>query len=726
MSLLLAAAMSVSSAAGAMDTVRSAATTPAGATASTTASTTADDTAGCSDLLFVGVPGNAQGGGGTGPEALGPVLGGIHSAYAARAATAARSLTSVTLPGMTRPASDLLPPAAAGRADKQVTPARVRVWRGALNGRIGALTTLLRDSSASCPDQLVTLTGHAQGSMVAGRALRRLAAEPGVLRHVVATALVADADHTGHRKRTFGAPAATSGAGISTLLKAPVPAPLSAIPGTRVWEVCTANDLVCDLNRTGVVTATKVHGSYATAVGAPALGSAAAKLWKRTAMWPVPLSRTTQLTAEVGQSVTLQLTARIASGHEADVAWGQATGLPPGLTLTEQGLLQGTPTAAGTWTVDYRVLNRSSAEFQPGLPGSVEVTVSTSSVAGVTVGSGHTCEVRADHTAWCWGDNSFGQLGIKSVLSTSTKKQIGAATNWAQLSAGSATTCGVRTTGTLWCWGLNHRGQVGDETVIRRKSPQQVGADTDWRSVSTGATHACAVKEDGSAWCWGGNDAGQLGNGGLKRATLPVRLQGGGSWSVVSAGGWHTCGVRTDGSAWCWGRNILGEVGDGTFVRRATPVRVGASNSWVGISTSWTHTCGVVASGVARCWGMNVKGQLGDGTIASSPNPVKVQTDETFTQVAAGDGYSCGVSRAGTLSCWGNNRYGQFGTGSRDESRTPRAVAAAQWSSISVGAWSSCALLSTGGTRCWGNNETGQVGDGTTADRLAPTEPRKG
>ena len=32
--------------------------------------------------------------------------------------------------------------------------------------------------------------------------------------------------------------------------------------------------------------------------------------------------------------------------------------------------------------------------------------------AAVTAGEDHTCAVKTDHSLWCWGYNSSGQLGI--------------------------------------------------------------------------------------------------------------------------------------------------------------------------------------------------------------------------------------------------------------------------------------------------------------------------
>ncbi len=55
---------------------------------------------------------------------------------------------------------------------------------------------------------------------------------------------------------------------------------------------------------------------------------------------------------------------------------------------------------------------------------------------------------------------------------------------WAQLSAGGNDTCGIRRDHTLWCWGDNSLGQLGMGDKRNRYTPTQVGTGTDWASMS--------------------------------------------------------------------------------------------------------------------------------------------------------------------------------------------------------------------------------------------------
>jgi alpha-tubulin suppressor-like RCC1 family protein len=76
---------------------------------------------------------------------------------------------------------------------------------------------------------------------------------------------------------------------------------------------------------------------------------------------------------------------------------------------------------------------------------------------------------------WCWGANGDGQLGDGTTTSSLVPVQVsGHATDWAAVSAGFFHTCGVKTDGTLWCWGENTYGQLGDGTATTSLVPVQV------------------------------------------------------------------------------------------------------------------------------------------------------------------------------------------------------------------------------------------------------------
>ena len=144
--------------------------------------------------------------------------------------------------------------------------------------------------------------------------------------------------------------------------------------------------------------------------------------------------------------------------------------------------------------------------------------------------------------SYAWGAGSFGRLGDGTVVSKSSPIQVGALTNWSQASAGGSLSSGaVKTDGTLWTWGSNGSGTLGDGTVVNRSSPVQVGALTDWAQLSLGpGIHAVAITTGGDLYAWGAAGSGRLGDNTVVYKSSPVQIGALATWTNVSAGGSHT------------------------------------------------------------------------------------------------------------------------------------------------------------------------------------------
>jgi hypothetical protein len=108
----------------------------------------------------------------------------------------------------------------------------------------------------------------------------------------------------------------------------------------------------------------------------------------------------------------------------------------------------------------------------------------------VVVGEDHACALLTSGAAYCWGDNSMGQLGRPGASST-TPVAVAGGYFFSTLSAGGYHTCGLEVwTGAIGCWGYNELGQLGDGTLIDpdlRWGPGRSGAGgtTNWGSWGT-------------------------------------------------------------------------------------------------------------------------------------------------------------------------------------------------------------------------------------------------
>jgi alpha-tubulin suppressor-like RCC1 family protein len=190
--------------------------------------------------------------------------------------------------------------------------------------------------------------------------------------------------------------------------------------------------------------------------------------------------------------------------------------------------------------------------------------------------------VKTDGTLWSWGNNTDnGILGLGNFISRSSPVQVGALSNWKEISSGNFHTVAIKTDNTLWVWGANSLGQLGLGDQNRRNSPVQVGSLTNWSKVAGGSNFTMAIKTDGTLWGWGSNQFYRLGipNPSLIATSSPVQIGALNTWSNVICGTSHVIATKTDGTLWGWGANYSGQV-QFTANTYSSPVQIGAANNW--------------------------------------------------------------------------------------------------------------------------------------------------
>lgn len=321
----------------------------------------------------------------------------------------------------------------------------------------------------------------------------------------------------------------------------------------------------------------------------------------------------------------------------------------------------------------------------------------------------HSCAVRRDHTLWCWGDNTMGQLGDGTTETQTSPTQV-AGENWASVAVGELYTCGLDTSGGVRCWGDNQKHELGSASGCQ--------------SVFTGGNTTCVLRAGGSLACWGDNEYGQVGVGSstavASAATIP------GTWSTVAIGARHVCAIQADSTLWCWGWNGSGQLGLGVGAgqQKNAPVQV-EGTGWTSVGCGPVSTCAIKNDGTLWCWGQNSSGQLGDGTSGARSAPGQVPGSGWQSVVMGGtwfaDGHACAIKSDGTLWCWGYNRYGQLGIGSTAKQTTPAQVTG-RWTHVAAGKIATCGIDLDGGLLCWGGNGIGTLGIGFAATRLTPTQ----
>jgi cysteine-rich repeat protein len=322
----------------------------------------------------------------------------------------------------------------------------------------------------------------------------------------------------------------------------------------------------------------------------------------------------------------------------------------------------------------------------------------------IAAGGAHTCAVFEDGDLRCWGFNTSGQLGFgNSALVTAigddepldSLAEINLNAIVDEVGGGLVQTC-VRASGLLRCWGDGSYGQlglanlvsVGDDELPTTVPPVMLGGEPS--HIAIGASHGCAITSTGGVRCWGRNDSGQLGlmttvNIGddehplaaAEVSIIPVSAPLG--TTVVGLGGGlsHTCALLSTGDVICWGLGAVGQLGQGTPMvwgdgpnespSALAPVNVGGVVT--SLAVGYVHNCVVLVGGDVRCWGEASGGQLGyaddeDVGLTDVPaNHEPVPLGAPARAVFAGGAHTCAILEDESVMCWGNNEFGQLGYG---------------------------------------------------------------
>jgi alpha-tubulin suppressor-like RCC1 family protein len=310
------------------------------------------------------------------------------------------------------------------------------------------------------------------------------------------------------------------------------------------------------------------------------------------------------------------------------------------------------------------------------------------------------CAMSSAGNAYCWGDNSSGELGNGSNTSSNTPVEVADTTGSSYLSGITAISGGWKSScalagGHVYCWGSNADGQLGNGTSTDSNLPVEVtdvtgtGYLSNIVAIGANGYSSCALSSTGNVYCWGDNSSGQLGNNSTTEAMIPVEVLGVGgsgylsgiaSLGYLGAAFENQCAVSTAGNVYCWGANNFGQLGNGTTTQSFTPVEVvgeggaGYLSGIASVSTASDNTCAVTASaGDVYCWGSNSNsasawGDLGDNSTVDSSTPVQVVGVggvgylTGMVEVTNG-GANCALSSSGESFCWGIN-YTDFGQGS--------------------------------------------------------------
>ncbi len=128
---------------------------------------------------------------------------------------------------------------------------------------------------------------------------------------------------------------------------------------------------------------------------------------------------------------------------------------------------------------------------------------------------------------YCWGSWSLIGTGAKNYREdTSTPVQVKSlGSGVSDIVSNGEHFCALKG-GTAWCWGENSNGQLGNGTLVDSTLPVQVKGLSGITEIAVSSEHTCALA-GGATWCWGSNSGGQVGNEAAgPRPAVPVKVIG--------------------------------------------------------------------------------------------------------------------------------------------------------------------------------------------------------
>jgi alpha-tubulin suppressor-like RCC1 family protein len=402
----------------------------------------------------------------------------------------------------------------------------------------------------------------------------------------------------------------------------------------------------------------------------------------------------------------------------------------------------------------------------------------------LAAGAYHTCAIFAPGAVRCWGDNRLGQLGRAGGDALAAYSvDLGPGRRATAVYAGLNSTCVILDGGAVKCWGDNSFGQLGlGDTVARGDGTTamgdalpavDLGAGRRAVALALGSTAACALLDDSAVKCWGDAYQGATGHGDIQTRgdrpgtmgdNLPIVDLGSRDGvpfktKAIAAFDYHSfCAIVDDPGSdnsglKCWGSNDYCELGLGTPQSRgAEPGTIGNGLEWVDLGTTATgtkrraialgggyqSTCVLGDDGAVSCWGPNGSGQLGNGETGpprscapgevGNANLVSLAAPAVAIaargQVEGGGAHACALLATGAMTCWGENAFGQLGTGDTAPALSPSPPLvfpdAFVPQKLVLGNQHTCAISADARVKCWGSDQEGQLGPDAAGDRHAP------
>ena len=282
-------------------------------------------------------------------------------------------------------------------------------------------------------------------------------------------------------------------------------------------------------------------------------------------------------------------------------------------------------------------------------------------------------------------------------------------------------TISLREDGKVFTWGDNTYGQLGNGTVITSDEPVEVTfpEGTIITQIAAGENHNVALDSNGNVWTWGRNNNYQIGNTRENQYT-PYKVSNLPKVIKIAAGNNNTMVITENNELYAWGLNAYGDLGLGTYTNKVLPKKVKGVHDIIDISGGKSHYIVLNRAGEVFATGSNLYGQLGIGNneIGKINEFQKVEIKDKIGTIDAGDISNIVTTVDGYVYTWGGNTYSTLGTEDKENKNVPTKLKDVKnIRQASIG--KTHTILRDGNNNVYvtGTNSNGQLGLGTTENK---------
>lgn len=328
-------------------------------------------------------------------------------------------------------------------------------------------------------------------------------------------------------------------------------------------------------------------------------------------------------------------------------------------------------------------------------------------------GFGHTIYKHYDGTVLAWGDNTYGQLGDGSVISTDSPVVV-ELEKIHSVAAGDDFSLALDYEGDVYAWGRNVYGQIGENTSAYINKPKKISNLSNIVKIAANGHNCLALDKDGRVYAWGLNTNGQLGIDSTEPyISKPTQINGLPKVMDIAAGKSHSLAVEESGTVWGWGNNNyykLGFEGSGNYSK---PEKTGIDNV-LKIYAGNDVSAALNGSNRVLTWGSNLKGQLGVSDIQNNTSRAQMVSIYNVREVITKNDHIMIFNYNGRGYSWGDNTYGQLGNTKDTFSNIPTSIGNIECEYASVNSTSSFMFDGNYNLYKWGYMPNSNISDYST------------